>query len=252
MREQPWHLRRASAHHQLWFENLAERQILTREWLNELRLERPSHALSPTASAEVRQMVARLEEAADLVLNRESIQSRHLQLEDLLEADHPDVWLGRLQHSVETLQGWTLSSILEHSQETERASIRGQLEQAAWRCGRDAAQIRRANQPPPAADDLRELVSCTHNLPMKEGVTPSPFLIERSLRDEVLLELLQCPHRSRNGAVLAVADDLCHLQEFWIRGHIHVLNPRARIQREATSSTTERCRMRWWLRQEPA
>ncbi len=243
MREHPWHQRRPTAHHHLWYRNLMELHQVTQEWVNELKLPRPSHFLGHKASPEVRETVARLEGAVENLLHPDEEGG----LDRLLDDTSPDSLLTRLQNSVETLQGWSLRGILDRTPDSERAKLMGQLEQGTWKRGRACASERYGRLPAASREDLRTVLAAAEGLPLHPDRLGPAFLLERALRDELQLELHHCAHRSRNPALLAVADPLCSLQDAWVRGFLYELNPRIRLEKSRAPGADGRCRHRWWL-----
>jgi hypothetical protein len=245
MREHPWHLRRATAQHHLWYRNLMELQRVTQGWLKEINVERPTHFLGHSSPPEVRETIARLEGLADVALRADTEGG----LDQLLDDTWPEDLLGRLQNGIETLQAWTLRMILERlaGNEDARAAQIGALEQSTWRAGRDCAALRWKGSDATSREDLRYLLAAFRGNPLNPARLGPPVLVERALRNELSMQLLQCPHRSTNAARLVVADTLCSLHDQWIRGFVYELNPRVRIETSRSGSDDGRCRHRWWL-----
>ncbi len=230
MREQPWHLRRLSTEHYLWYRNLLDLHALTREWLNELKLNgNPPRLIERTHPA-----YPDLASEADLNLQT---------LEKLLDDTDPNDLLGRLEKAIWTVQSWVLWKT--KAQKRPQSELKTILEQASWRAGRDCAH-RRWKILHPESDsihpgDLRSILASFHDSPLSGFPKMEGFLIRRATATEVELQIRNCPdQQEQEGLKKEIAPFLCELQGYWVRGFVYYFNPRVSVDRK-------NCRENWFL-----
>ncbi len=240
IREQPWHIRRASHWHHQWYRDLMELQKITLGWLKELNIDRPSHFLGPSVNSAVRESIRGLEQAADLALQADTAGG----LESLLDDTSPDDCLGRIEMAIQSLQGWTLRSILDRTPPDGLASLLGQLEQSSWKSGAACGALRWKNPDPAEYSDLRAVLFAFRDNPLCAVKHKDGILVRRAIRREISLELRICPHQSGNAAIASVASELCSLYSHWIRGFVYSLNPKVYVDYQPGSPTL-RCVHQW-------
>jgi hypothetical protein len=240
MREQPWHLRRATTHHHLWYRNLIELHGLTTSWLREADLQPSAHALSRgiTQSPEIAETLWMLDSIAE-----EAGRTRD-GLESLLDDTSPEDVLGRLERTVWAVHALTAFNILDRAKSEDRAAVMNQLEQTAWRAGRECALVRWPHLPEEVRQDLRGVLAAYRNSPFGGSQSREPLLVRRSVARELSLELLSCPHRSPYIEVQSVSDALCLLHAHFARGYAYSLNTRISIE-HANGGEGRRCQQRW-------
>lgn len=241
MRENPWHIRRATHRHYRWYENILDLHALTRSWLSELNAERPAHLLAPAVAPEIRDSLRKLERVA------QSAAPAGESLESLLDDTSPDDLLMRLEHAVHLVQAITLRSMLDRVESASARSLTGQLEQASWRTGRDCAARRWPTLARAPVEDLHGVVAATRGNPFHGSGDSDPLLVQRLVSHELRAELRACPHQSPIPATRAVADELCALHAHWLRGFSYALNSRVVIEHFPAPEPGARCRQRWFL-----
>src|SRR6185295_4231992 len=125
-REHPWHERTAGAKHHQWFNRLVSLHELTQAWLKELQIERPQHVISRGLKPQVSQNLWMLDFLA----------RGGPKIDSLLDDSAPEDILGRLEHTVWSVQAWTLMSCTEKAQSDARQALESILEQSSWKLGR--------------------------------------------------------------------------------------------------------------------
>lgn len=235
MRREPWHQRLPAAEHYQWFKNLVELHELTNSWLTEVKLEYSEHSMNRGFSKRVTENLWMLD----------SLEERRL--EDFLDDTSPEDVLGRLEHAVWAAQAWTLTHFQLQTADEDRKALDSLLEQLCWKAGRACAQKRWKTLIPKEAEpgvDLRDLILAFQDSPCSGTPHREPFLIRRSVKEQVDLELLNCPHRMPFHEVSTLADRLCELHWHFLKGYAYALNSRT-----GTESKIEkpRCLHRWYL-----
>lgn len=220
MREHPWSLRRPSHEHYRWFNNLLDLHWLTREWIKDLSLREndPSHHLKRAITSGLGETYAVLEKITETSVPPE--------LDLILDEMLPEELLQRLEHLIWVIQSWSVHNILSHTSKDERTAVFHALQQTAWTVGRQCADRRWKNLEPAAREDLRALSSILQDSPLAKASRSHGFLVVRSTEEELILQLLQCPHRSKYYEVRPVADELCELHFHWIRGFTYGIHTR--------------------------
>lgn len=228
-----WNNRFLTHKHERWFAHLAELNDLTNAWITELRMERPPTALARGLGREVTENFWMLDSLSDKNLS------------SFLDDTSPDDLLGRLEHTVWAVQGWTLMKVLEKTSATEKPILKSILEQISWKMGKQSAERR---WPPTLCIDRQNLRLLVQAL-FDSAVSGYPyscadrsFLVKRAIPREVDLELLNCPHHIRYSELKPVADDLCKLYMHWIRGFAYGLNHQLLVEGETQHG---RCNLRW-------
>jgi len=233
MREHPWHLPSSTTKHTIWFRNLADFHELTLAWLKELQIERAPHLLPRTHAVIPTQ---------DLWMLDSLVETK---MDTFLDDTTPSDMLGRLEHTVWTVQGWTLLSLMERAGPAESQSLLNVLESTAWKLGRKVGQRRWEGLADSGKQDLRSLVLALADSPFFGGTRSwDGILVRRATASEMLIELHRCPHHASQPEVLACADPLCQLHTHWIRGFIYSLNSEVRIE---IQKQEPRCVQRWIL-----
>ena len=243
MREQPWHKRQASAGHFETYKNLMDIHAMTVDWLRELKIERPSHSLSPAVGDQVKSQIQGIEHAVNVAFRAQE----NIGLDDLLDDTDPSDLLLRLKQGIFTLQAWTLRSC-------NLADELTLLEQSSWRAGRECAQKRwpshQDRQKSTQSETIFGLAALFQSSPIGDSREAPPFLNLRMTETEAILEWLRCPHQSELIEVKLVSDPLCRLQSHWIRGFLYQLNSRLKMDyypAKAAESDTGHCRLHWHL-----
>lgn len=215
----PWHERRFTHEQERKFKQLTHLHEITLEWVQTLQLD---VTLEP------------------LNLNR------------LLDDTSPEDVLKRLELEVWNIQVSTLDVLLKGTPSSEKSSLENILEQATWRLGRRTSELHPKEFSEMHRSDLRFLIWTTLESPFfPEG--PNGFLIKRSLKNEVSIELRSCPHQKKNSAIREVADPLCKIHSQWLRGFIYGYNPRIAMQWTLGNPDEEkRCEHRWHLITHPS
>lgn len=232
MREHPWYTRRATTRHHLWFRNLTDLHAITLEWLKELRHDRPAHFLPRGMSENISENLWMLDQLASQFPSSEG-GSEIRGLDSLLDDTSPDDLLGRLEHTVWAVQGWTLSGILDQiskSSPEDRSAVMNQLEQSSWRAGRDCASRRWPLLSETSRRDLRGLLSAFHDSPLHGHPDHRSWIERRALNQEAEIELCACPHQCPYAEISEIADALCDLHAHWARGFAYTLNDRVSIE----------------------
>jgi hypothetical protein len=235
-REHPWHERVAGTKHYQWFARLVSLHELTQAWLGELRLERPKHGLTRGVDTRVSQSLWMLDTLAspDPAL-----------LDRLLDDTIPEDILGRLEHTVWSVQAWTLQNCVEKATGEAKRALESILEQTSWKLGRKFCESTWPALPASAQGDLRALLLA---LSPYTGMGGDPFLLRRAVDGEVEVELKSCPHESRYSEVIPMADLLCRLHAQWMRGFVYALNNRVALEHSVRHGDRgRRCTQRWFF-----
>ena len=231
----PWHQRSPVTEHYQWFRNLVELHELTKAWLTEVQIDRPSYFLTRGFSRRVGENLWMLESLSEK------------KMEDFLDDTHPNDMLARLDHAVWAVQAWTLTHFQIHCPPGDRESLSSLFEQLSWKAGRKCAQTRWKNlistRPNPSLD-LKTILLALHDSPFAGYPQKNPFLIQRALTQEITLELFCCPHQQKYHEVGVVADRLCELHWHWLRGYAYGLNSKTSGELKKSSP---RCIQHWYF-----
>lgn len=119
-REHPWHERTAGTKHYQWFNRLVSLHELTLGWLRELQVERPQHLISRGLKPQISQNLWML----DFLSRPGSGKSATPNMDSLLDDTSPEDILGRLEHTVWSVQAWTLMSSAERAPAETRQALR--------------------------------------------------------------------------------------------------------------------------------
>jgi hypothetical protein len=231
MRENPWHLRLPTTEHFQWFKNLVTLHELTLAWLQELRLD-PSlepytRGLNPQVSENL------------WMLNQLSKKN----MSDILDDTLPEDLLGRLEHCIWAVQASTLQILAgKNSENYSNPQKENSLEQISWKFGIAAVEARWPELVRKGCKDLRDILLAMNDSPFAGYPRGGGFLVRRAIQTEIQLELRACPHQSHYYEVKSVADHLCRLHAYWIRGFAHALNKKVQIEHVVQSP---RCLQRW-------
>ncbi|MDR3608709.1 MAG: hypothetical protein P4M08_15200 [Oligoflexia bacterium] len=235
-----WNSRTIHYEHEHQFEKILQLHRLTEAWvdaLKEVTEERPSHFLNRGLSRDM----------ADALWRLESLSQERL--EDLLDDTSTDDVLSRLDHTVWSVQAYTLAKLLERANSS--APLKSVLEQTSWKLGRNCAEKRWSELNPLSRKNVAELVLALNDTPFgNDGV-----LMIRITAREAHFEMLRCAHQQSSNEVRSVADALCGLHAHWLKGFAYGLNPAVGVETIhcTTSSNLEsgsgptRCHCRWTL-----
>ena len=244
MREHPWHIRRPTTRHYEWYEQLRELHQLTSTWLKEFSVTKPPHLLTRGIPETISDSVWMLESLAN------ATGTSSAGLDDLLDDTSPDDLMSRLEHTVWAVQSWTLYYLLEQtSQDGGTQALQNQLEQIAWKCGRDSANSRWKDLPARAREDLRGISATLRSTPMSGFPDNNGFLIRRAIPNELHIEMVCCPHSSVFSEIRPVQDELCALHAHWMRGFVYALNTGISLNYRKKSHDNPHCRYHWTLSQ---
>jgi hypothetical protein len=238
-REHPWHERRVGTKQHQWFARMGSLHRLTTAWNDALRSQQANalvgHQLTRGLSVEASRNIWMLD----------SLVSE--QIEPLLDDTWPEDVLGRLEHTVWSVQSWTLLSLVERTPASELGALGAMLEQVAWKEGRAVAErVWPKLTGSAVGPDLREVLLALGASLVSGFGLGEDFLVRRALSREIDLELRGCAHRSPYGEVAPAADRLCQLHAQWMRGFAYALNNRAAVDHRIGAGE-ERCRQRWHL-----
>jgi len=236
-REHPWHERTAGAKHHQWFSRLISLHELTQGWLRELQVERPQHLITRGLQPQISQNLWMLD-----FLSRPGGGTPGM--DSLLDDTSPEDILGRLEHTVWSVQAWTLMSCIERAPADTRQALESILEQSSWKLGRKHGELAWPSMPPHARQDLRALLLALSPFQVS-GSGGDDFLLKRSVQSEVQIELKACPHRSRYLETAPIADVLCRLHAQWMRGFVYALNSRVTVE-HVVRKAPSRCLQRWF------
>lgn len=248
MREQPWHLRRSSNDHELWYQNLVDLHDMTLGWLKDLSAQSGQSKME-RAPADQLKITEDLPWVINALTETGALAERGL--ENILDDTLPEDLLGRLQQNILQGQVWALHAVFEKTPENQKAEVTALLEQSSWRAGRDSALKRWPKfglLDDSRKNDLRAIYQAFHFGPLSGFPLTKNILLRRSILQETQLEWLQCPHQSTEPEVLSVAQELCRLQTAWCRGFTYSLNTRVQIEYTPRDSKHARCSQRWtWV-----
>lgn len=146
------------------------------------------------------------------------------ELENLLDNSYPEEMLLELEHTVLTIQAWSLRSIISRTPAQERSALNNSLEQTSWLCGRNCSQQRWTLIPDFQRNDMCSVLAALQDSPLSGYPHGNAFLVRRSTSTEAQIELLNCPHRMPHPDVTPIADELCLLHTDWIRGFVYGIN----------------------------
>lgn len=239
MSQHGWHVRSPTTEHYQWFRNLGDLHALTVSWMKELHPDESPDAafkLTRVQTPGLEQMLERLN-----AFTHEQIQPS---LDELLGERTPNELLKELEKIVCSIQAWTLSNILEKTDEAELEPLANLLERSSFEAGRRACEQRWKSLPETQTSDIRSILTLCRDSPFAGFPHLDAFLIQRATEREMRVELLQCPHQSPYWEVRECADDLCALQVHWIRGFTYGLNTRTLIEHDM-GSESKRCIQRW-------
>src|SRR5579885_70624 len=238
-REHPWHERTAGAKHYQWFSRLVSLHELTQGWLRELQVERPGHLITRGLKPQVSQNLWMLD-----FLSRPGSKAGP-SMDSLLDDTSPEDILGRLEHTVWSVQAWTLMSCVERAPADTRQALESILEQSSWKLGRKHGEAAWPSLPEHARQDLRALLLAL-SPHLVSGTGGDEFLLKRAVQSEVQIELKSCPHRSRYLETAPIADLLCRLHAQWMRGFVYALNSKVTVE-HMIGKAPHRCLQRWFF-----
>jgi hypothetical protein len=245
-REQPWHLRRVTLSHERTLYRILDLHSLTRQWIDDLKLEAESGARSFGIKRVIGPVFWR--ELEFLEQFDEQFSGRAFS--ETLLGQKPEEVLGRMEASVEAIQGFLLGRLLEETAETETKALRTTLEQSSWSAGRACAKRRWRDFPSPAAADLRGVFSALLDSPFSQLPARPSFLVQRATSTELSVSWLTCPHQSAHLEATRVAQDLCSMHTQMMRGFCYAIESTAQIYR--TCSTGGRpCELQFLFHQSP-
>ena len=227
MREYPWHQRKALLKHHRWFRNLLDFHDITRAWVTAGELDLASN---PFLSEDLKLL--------------ESISD--VRLEMLLDDTSTEDLLGRLEHSVWAVQGWTYQMLKDPAQ----PSLMKILEQTTFIRGKAVAEQRWSRIGKPLRKDLRAIFLTLVDSPMSLSLGEDAFLLKRGLADDVEFEFRACPHAIHFAGEVAGASDLCALHSTWIQGYVLGMNGNAQIEYIPRTHEGMRCTHHWRLTEE--
>ena len=233
-REHPWHERTAGAKHYQWFQRLINLHELTQGWLKEMQVERPQHQLARGLQPQVSQNLWMLD----------FLSAGGPRMDNLLDDTSPEDILGRLEHTVWSVQAWTLMSSVERAPAETRQALESILEQSSWKLGRKCGEAAWPTLPIHARQDLRALLLAL-SPHVVSGTGSDDFLLKRAVQSEVQVELKACPHHSRYLETAPMADLLCKLHAQWMRGFVYALNSRVTVE-HLIRKKPQRCLQRWF------
>ena len=118
------------------------------------------------------------------------------------------------------------------------------LEQVAWKQGRARSETIWKKLVAKGSQDLRDILLALNDSPFSGYPQGDGFLMRRALSHEVQLELRACPHQIHYPEVAPVADRLCRLHAFWMKGFAYAMNPQVSVEHVVQ---TPRCIQRWYL-----
>ncbi|OFZ56799.1 MAG: hypothetical protein A2428_12415 [Bdellovibrionales bacterium RIFOXYC1_FULL_54_43] len=229
-KEHAWHLPSSTTKHYQWFRNLADFHDLTLAWIKELQIQRLPHLMTRGQDHDVTQNLWMLDSLSETKIDM------------LLDDTSPDDVLGRLEHTVWTVQAWTLINLFERTPQAERDALNTVLDLTAWKMGRNLGEKRWSGMPVKSRQDLRLLFLAMGDSPFGRNPHGEPFLIKRATDSELVFEFHRCPHQVSFPEVQPVADQLCKLHSQWIRGFVYSLNNGISIE---DSTGSPRCSHRW-------
>ncbi len=233
-RENPWHIRLPQASHDQWFKNLVDLHELTNIWINDLKVDQPSHVLTRGLSNEIRDQLWMLDTLAQA------------NLDQFLDANQPHELLLQLEKTIWAVQSWTLQQILNDEALKPRSSspIKNLLEQISWKAGRRIGETRWVQAKNFGQMDLAALFFALQDSPLSGSPQYPPSLIRRATPSVLEIELRHCPHQLPFAEIRSNEDLLCLMHSQWSRGFVYSLNQRVSIEHKIESP---RCVQRWQL-----
>ncbi len=198
MREQPWHFRRITHEHELWFSNLRDIHALSSGWL----------AFAKLAPSKL-----------DAILATE--------LGRLMDDTLPEDVLGRLEARIwaEQARAWQDAARARATGskdlDTAGALLLERSHDEGERVGaRDWAHAFAAK---PAT--LEQAFAALTGSAIAGRPGPAAFLICRSVENELEADLLRCPHSAcADPSLRERADSLCAAHLGWMKGYVRALN----------------------------
>lgn len=244
-RDYPWHLWQPTPEHSNRIRHLVDLNELTTSWLSRIKNKQNlgpyqlQRVFSPGADENLN-MLEKLTHA---------LVPTHMNA--ILNDLSPENFIEKLESTIWSTQMWSLNRIYHDTPLEEHAALKNELCTSSFMCGKNASLEKWPHFPFDAREDLKAILSSLRDTPFSGYPHGSSFLLRKSSKNHICIELLSCPHQQKTIPIEnSAADDLCLFQMHWIRGFIYEINTQITFEylKNSTQSTRGHCIYNWNLR----